>query len=207
MKIGVIGGVVGAAVVALLIIIFGKEDLICSFRNNVINLFKRYDIEEDINNLKVMNSDKLLNIKYTYITEAKRFKNSGDSFKSFSILITIFISLVSITIPIATEFTNDSLNKLDNVLNHGMEIIKQEDVSKNEGAKKVKQINNKRKELNDFKKEMFDEIMKILTYAAIGCMILAAFILFRTRRYYDKASHYETLVQYIDDELIEKNKI
>lgn len=210
MKIAIIGGVVGAAAIALVIIIFGKEDLICGFRNSVINLFKLSNLKKNINNLKVMDSDELINTKYTYIKKAKNSRSAGDNFKNSVIVITILIALINVTIPIVMQLNNYASNKLDSTLDYEIEAIKQENISGDEKAKKIreqhKKIINKEFDPDSFIVKIFYNIFDSAVNMFIGCIILSVFISIVSRVYYDKAAYYETLVQYIDNELIGKIK-
>lgn len=210
MKIAIISGVVGAAAIALVIIIFGKEDLICRFRNNIINLFKRHDLKKNMNNLKVMDRDELINTKYTYIKKSKNSRSAGDNFKNFVIVITILIALLNVTIPILMRLNNYALNKLDGTLGYEIEAIKQENISGDEKAKKIreqyKKVINKEFDPDSFIVKIFYKIIDSAVHMVIVCIIVSGFILIVSGVYYDKAASYETLVQYIDNELIEKIK-
>ncbi|EJE7236757.1 hypothetical protein FC820_10580 [Clostridium sporogenes] len=216
MKDALIGGVAGAIITMILIIIisiivisaFIKKEIRQDFILKIKKAFKKDKLKNDINKLKQMNNNELINLKYFYIKKAKSLSNAGSVLKNSFVIITIVISLISITIPITIQFTDTVLKDLDTALTNKIEIIKQEEISANKKAEKIQQeyVNFYTGKSNKiiFRKELYEKILNLASNMFIGCIVLSGIIFTGSISYSNKASHYETLVMYIDNELIKK---
>lgn len=174
--------------------------------------------------LKTLNQEELVGRKYWYNRESKECRDKVKNFKILINYITILITIASVVIPLTLQMFNIANNTVSDMLDKKIKIIEQKEIS---GNKKAEEMMNdfklaydykddevlgennkdldKKKEVNSFG-DMFMEFFKMLYnnifIIALGGIMIVFLISMFSLKYNDRASHYETLAEYINDELL-----
>lgn len=182
------------------------------------------ELAQKFEKLKSLNQEELITRKGWYSRKAKEWRDKANSFKILTNYITILFTVISITLPFAIQMFNMTNNTVADMLDKKFKIIEQKDISGNEKAEEMMKNfklvydykddevlgeNNKdldkKNEVNSFW-DMFMEFFKTLYIwiflSAIGGMIIVFLISRSFSKYSDKASHCETLADYINSELL-----
>lgn len=183
-----------------------KQKLLNFLSKVYIKIFKSDNLDEEVTKLKTLKNDKLIKEKYDYIIKSKQLTNTGNAIKNFSVISTILISITGIIISTTMQFNDNAVKQMENVLSQKIEIIKYEEITNDEKAKKMNEVYNDY--YSDENLELiigiktYETVIKIAAFIGIIGIIVSLILLIIARLSYDKAAMYEVLIKYIDDELL-----
>ncbi len=176
------------------------------------------ELTQEFEKLKSLNQEELVERKLWYNREAKKCRDIAKNFKILINYITILITIVSVVIPLTTQMFNIANNTVSDMLDKKIKIIEQKEISGNKKAEEMMndfklaydyKDSDKKNEVNSFG-DMFENLFKTLYenifIIALGGIVIILLISMFSLKYNYRASNYETLAEYINDELI-KDKI
>lgn len=170
------------------------------------NKKKELDFHEEVDELKKLSKDKLIEKKYWYIQKAKSIREYKEMNNQKTFIITIFLALITIVTPLLYQFTTNHLNLEIGNVSSKIEAIKQKEISDNKKSQEIEMLSNEFYEkggrIPEALKKLHILISTSLAIQGTYCLYLAFSI--RTRQYniLEKAIKYEILIEYIDKELI-----
>jgi len=179
------------------------------FKNIIKNVIKvlKCDLDKEFSELKLLDSVNLKKRKYMYINIAKNSKEAGSIFKNFIGMTAIIITILGIIVPVYIKTTDNINNVFKDITDKKIELINQKEIKPEEKISQQEELSKKLSEayINNIESvsSYFEGITKIVVWViALNGVIILIMIFYNY-----KNSYYETVVQYIDDELIKNNDI
>ena len=156
------------------------------------------NVNDIMKSLRMVNKTEAIEKKYEYINKGKKFRNKQDFFKSAIIIVTIIITLITISVSAMVGFSNNIVNIHAEASNFTKETL----LIKGDIESAEKKLGVVLKDRLELIQETFESMIDVVIFFITICIILGISSLIISRVYGDRASEYETLVKYIEDELL-----
>ncbi len=173
---------------------------------NIIKIIK-CDLVKEFAELRLLDITHLKQRKYNYINIAKNSKEAGSIFKNFIGMTAIIITVLGFIVPVFIQTSYNSNNIIKDNIDKKIEIINQKEISVEEKISQQEELSKKLLEAQADNIESVSSFLDSITKTVVSVIALDGIIIIIIIFYNYKNSYYETVVQYIDDELIKNNEI
>lgn len=190
--------------------------------NGIITFFKKRKLNKEKNSqtklsqefekLKSLNQEELVVRKGWYSREAKDCRDIAKNIKNILNMVTIILTILSVIIPVYTQVINKSGEVVNNSFDRAFEIIQHKDIKNKEKEDAMFDLFNsmygkESKDVNGYNEinileDTFKTAIGCIAVVGLGSIFMIYFVSMHSSKYNNRASNYEILAEYIDDELI-----
>lgn len=182
--------------------------IIDGFKNIIKTAIKvlKCDLDKEFSELRLLDSANLEKRKYKYINIAKNSKESGNIFKNFIGMSAIIITVLGIIVPFSTETTDNSNSIIKNIIDKRIELIDKKEISPKQKIFEQEELSKQLYEAYIKNMELDSSFSEDIAKIVVSVIALNGIIILIMIYYNSKSSYYETVLQYINDELIKNDE-